>query len=199
MATKNKRGDRVWDRLIQSYGTRVAEAYGADMPKPWQDAIDDLTDEQIAYGIRAVIGITPIHPPTLGQFTQACSNMPLSQTKPVATLQEQLCEYAMLKLRHLYDGINDPKKFWINSRPWSYVYREWWDATRPRGTEKCAECTGVVIDLDDGKRLGFSVAAMQADTEVYRIVMRSFRRPANRHQQANAEAVQQGLPGMGGW
>lgn len=189
MATKNKRGDRVWDRLIQSYGTRVAEAYGADMPKPWQDAIDDLTDEQVAYGIRAVIAITPIYPPTLGQFVQACSNMPVAQHKSVATLQEQLCEYAALKLQSRLKPLE-------YSLPWTYVYRETWDATRPKGMEKCAECVGIVIDLEDGKRLSFSVAAMQADIDAHRIVMRSFRRPANQHQLANAEEVQQALPGM---
>jgi hypothetical protein len=199
MATKNKRADRLWDRLIQSYGTRIAETYGADIPKPWQDAVDDLTDEQITYGIRAIISVSPIHPPTLGQFLQTCVNMPIAQTKPIATLQEQLCEYAMLKMHQKFSAAvveNDLKKLWQYSRPWTYVYREWWDATRPKGFEKCAECTGVVIDFDDGTRLGFSVAAMLADTDVHREAMSSFRRGPTPHQQRNAEAVQEQLPDL---
>jgi hypothetical protein len=194
MATKNKRADRLWDRLIQSYGTRVAEAYGADIPKPWQDAVDDLTDEQIAYGIKAIVTITPVHPPTLGQFQQTCINMPIAQTKQIATLQEQLCEYAMLKLHHRYDGVSDLKKLWEMARPWFYVYREWWDASRPKGFEKCAECTGIVIEWNDGTRSGFSVAAMQADHDVYMKVMSSFRRGPNPHQRRNVRAVQERLP-----
>lgn len=196
MATKNKRADRLWDRLIQSYGTRVAEAYGADIPKPWQDAVDDLTDEQIAHGIKVIIAVTPIHPPTLGQFVQTCTNMPVAQNKSVATLQEQLCEYAMLKLRQQFEvdaAGKNLKTLFQYSRPWTYVYREWWDATRPKGFEKCAECMGVVIDWDNGTRSGFSVANMLADTEVHRVVMSSFRRGPNKHQQSNQEAVQQRL------
>jgi hypothetical protein len=185
----NKRADRVWDRLIQSYGTRVAEAYGADVPKPWCDAVDDLTDEQITYGLKAIVGVTPAHPPTLGQFVQCCSNMPVAQNKAVATLQEQLCEYASLKLLDRLKSIEF-------SRPWTYAYRETWDATRPKGMEKCAECTGVVIDLDNGSRLGFSVAAMQADEEPYRTVMRSFRRPPNARQQAQLDAFHEQLPDL---
>jgi hypothetical protein len=182
MATKNKRADRVWDRLIQSYGTRVAEAYGPDVPKPWQDAIEDLTDEQIGYGLKAIIGQSPIHPPTLGQFVQCCVNMPLAQQKQIATIQEQLCEYAMLKLRHKY------------SHPWSYVYREWWDATRPKGFERCAECTGVVIDLDDGTRIGFSVANMHGDHDVHTAALRSFRRPARAKADPQLDAFHESLP-----
>lgn len=180
----DNRGKRVWLRLIQAYGARMAESYGEDMPKPWSDAVEDLTDEQIAYGLRAVIGVSPVHPPTLGQFVQCCTNMPIAQNKTIASLQEQLCEYAMLKLRSRWEGEKDLKKLWEMSRPWNYVYREWWDATRPKGMEKCAECKGVVIDFDDGSRIGFSVENMQADTEVYQRVMNSFRRGPNRHEAA---------------
>ena len=175
----NKRADRVWDRLIQCYGTRVAEAYGADTPKPWMDAIEDLTDEQIAFGLRNVIKIT--------QFVQACVNMPLAQLKPVATLQVQLCEYAA---RHVHDK-DGPNGMTLGeySRPWTYVYREWWDATRPKGFEKCAECIGLVIDFGDGRRIGWSVAAMQADTAIHQKVLRSFDRPSSGADRRQVEAI----------
>lgn len=174
MRTKNKRADRVWDRLIQSYGTRIAESYGLDMPKPWVDAVDDLSDEQIAYGLKAVIRESPIHPPALGQFVQCCVNMPVAQRNEGPSIQAQLCEYAAL---HVHDlaGPKDGMTLKEYSRPWTYVYREWWDETRPKGMEKCAECIGLVIELDNGKRLGWSVAAMLGDTEGHAKVMRNFR------------------------
>lgn len=176
MAMDN-RGKRLWLRLIQVYGARMAESYGDDIPKPWAEAIEDITEEQIAYGLRNIIKITPIHPPTLGQFVQACVNMPISQLKPVATLQEQIVEYAAL---HVHDR-DGPKGMTLSeySMPWTYVYREWWDGTRPKGFEKCAECIGIVIEFGDGKRIGWSVAAMQADTEYHQRVLSSFNRPAS--------------------
>lgn len=89
------------------------------------------------------------------------------------SIQAQLCEYAA---QHVHD-LSGPVGMTLSeySRPWTYVYREWWDATRPKGFERCAECIGLVIDLGHGKRIGWSVAAMQADTEGHAKVMRSFR------------------------
>ena len=188
MAAKNKRADRVWDRLIQSYGTRVAEAYGANMPKPWVDAVDDFSDEQIAYGLKAVTRASPIHPPTLGQFQQCCSNMPVATENAGPSLQEQLCAYATLQL---FTRLK-PIEF---SRPWTYIYREWWDATRPKGFERCAECRGIVIDLDNGTRLGFSVDAMQADTQGHQRALRSFR-PGPRPTQAQMDTFHASLPNL---
>jgi len=160
---------------MQSYGTRVVEMYGLEMPKPWVDAVDDLSDEQIAYGLRAVTRESPVHPPALGQFVQCCVNMPVAQTNDGPTLQAQLCEYAALRLKHLIRKDSPPAERWQYSRPWTYCYREWRDETRPKGMEKCAELVGVVIDLDNGKKIGWTVANMLADTEGHAHVMRNFR------------------------
>lgn len=187
MATDN-RGKRVWLRLIQAYGSRVAETYGEDIPRPWVEALEDLTDEQIQYGLRNVIKITPIHPPTLGQFIQACVNMPVAQLRATATIQEQLCEYAAM---HVHDK-DGPNGMTLSeySLPWTYVYREWWDSTRPKGFEKCAECIGIVIDLNDGRKIGWSVGAMQSDQEIYQKVLRSFDRPAHSRDPVRSRAIQ---------
>jgi hypothetical protein len=64
-------------------------------------------------------------------------------------LQEQLCEYV---LREFGSRLSP----WELRGPWTYIYREWTD-----GKDRCAECTGVVIDRDDGSRIGFKVADMQ--------------------------------------
>lgn len=170
----NKRAERVWDRLIQSYGTRVTDMYGIAMPKPWVDAVDDLSDEQVAYGLRMVLRESPIHPPALGQFMQCCANMPLAQRNEGPTIQAQLCEYSA---QHVHDkaGPMDRMTLWEYSRPWTYVYREWRDETRPKGMEKCAECIGIVIELANGKRIGWSVAAMLADAAGHAKAMKAFR------------------------
>lgn len=187
MRNKDKRADRVWDRLIQSYGTRVAEMYGVDMPKPWVDMVDDLSDEQVAYGLKAILRQSPIHPPALGEFLQCCVNMPVAQRSEGPSIQAQLCEYAALRLKHLIRKDAPPSERSQYSRPWVYVYREWWDDARPKGMEKCAECIGIVIDLDNGKRLGWKVSEMLADHEGHAAVMRNFRPgPLPSHEQMAA-------------
>lgn len=66
------------------------------------------------------------------------------------SLQEQLCEYV---LREMGSRLS-PKEL---SGPWTYTYREWRD-----GDKRCAECTGVILERDDGSRIGFKVADMKA-------------------------------------
>lgn len=110
------------------------------------------------------------------------------------SIQAQLCEYAAL---HVHD-LSGPKGMTLKeySRPWTYVYREWWDATRPKGFERCAECVGLVIDLDNGKRLGWSVAAMIADTEGHQRVLKNFR-PGPLPTEAQIRAYHGILPKVG--
>lgn len=107
------------------------------------------------------------------------------------TLQEQLCAYATLQL----SGRLKPLEL---SMPWTYVYREWTDEARKTPFNKdgkCAECTGVVIDLQDGTRLGFSVAAMQADIEGHAKALRSFK-PGPKPSDAQTAAWRSKLPDM---
>lgn len=80
------------------------------------------------------------------------------------SIQEQLCDYAALRL---LDHIK-PIEY---SRPWTYVYRQWKDDEGKR----CAACIGVVIDLDNGKKIGFSTNQMLADTEGHARVMQRSR------------------------
>ncbi len=165
---KTKRTDRIWLRLVQAYGSRVAESYGDEMPKPWLDAIDDLTDEQIAYGLRKVTRDTPIHPPTLGQFVNCCVDMPQPVSNKGPTIQEQLCVYASLMLRARLD----PAQFAL---PWEYLYREWIDDEKPKHLQRQAECTGVVIPAVVGyDSFTFTAASMLCDKEGYQKAMRYF-------------------------
>jgi hypothetical protein len=134
--------------------------------------------------------------PTVNQLWRLRSQLRTPNTLAVAqidtseaTVQEQLCAYATL---HSHDR-SGPKGMTLLefSRPWTYVYREWIDPamakkeTNPLG--RCAECIGLVIELDNGKRIGWSLAAMLADQEGHAKALRSFRpgpRPTLQQQQA---------------
>lgn len=145
-AKRSKRTDRVWDRLIQSYGIRVADTYGKDMPKPWVDQIEDLTDEQIQYALRKVVRDTPIHPPTLGQFMAAAADMPQRDGQGGPTIQERLVAWIV---RRYFPAQRDDKFTPEQSRqlaqPWTFLYREWIDENRPKHAQRCAECIGVLV------------------------------------------------------
>lgn len=175
----DRRATKVWKRLVQSYGPRFVEAYGKDPNELWLAAIQDLSDEQIAHGIRQVQRDTPIHPPTLGQFAKACNDMPVPQNAEGGpSIQEQLCEYTMLKYFSVArDSKFSPDQMRQTSQPWTYLYREWFDATRAKGRERCAECTGVLIPACGGLE-GFRVNAadMLADADLHRRVMQRFSR-----------------------
>jgi hypothetical protein len=195
----DKRPERVWLRLVQAYGSRVAESYGPTVPKPWADAIDEATDDQIAYALRKVVRDTPIHPPTLGQFVAACADMPQSHTDSGPSIQALLCAYAA---NHVHDG-GGPigMSLWEYSRPWTYVYREWTDEARQKGSQKCAECIGLVIELNDGRRLGWSVAAMLADKEGHAKALRAHRpgpKPSEKQRQSWLDITAQATRRMKG-
>jgi len=158
------RAKGLWKKFTQCYGTRFTETYGDAPTDLWCDALEDLTDAQIAYGFRIVQKQTPVHPPTLPQFVQAAKSMPVAQqTSSGPNIQTQLCQYASM-------GLSAD----LFARPWTYLYREWWDDTRPKGFERCVECTGVVIDLGNDTTATFTVAQMLEDTERHARVMRYF-------------------------
>jgi hypothetical protein len=121
----------------------------------------------------------------------------------LGTIQEQLCEYAAMKLhvdKQEFDegmrGIKPPlKNLWEYSRPWTYVYREWRDPalvrkdTNPEG--KGAECVGIIIDLDNNNRIGWTVATMLADP-LYPKVLAHFKpgpRPNAAQMQQHHESI----------
>lgn len=67
------------------------------------------------------------------------------------SVQAQLCEYVARRLSHLH-------KTTAYALPWTYVYREW-----NADGKHCAECTGVIVTLEDGSRLKFDVADMHGE------------------------------------
>lgn len=67
------------------------------------------------------------------------------------SVQAQLCEYVSRKLSHLHRTVT-------YSQPWTYVYREW-----SENGKQCAECTGVIVEREDGTRLKFEVTDMHGE------------------------------------
>lgn len=173
--TDAKSFDRALSRLCAGFDVPVTdarrEAYWRSFRKLSVLEFAGLVDT-------ALVESTFTSLPTVGALWELHRKLQTPVSTPTATdgpsIQAQLCEYAA---QHVHDiaGPKDGMTLWEYSRPWTYVYREWWDATRPKGFEKCAECIGLVIDLDNGKRIGWSVAAMLADTEGHAKAMRSFR------------------------
>jgi len=98
-------------------------------------------------------GIAPVHDAPPGE-------------KPVATLQEQLCAYAMDHL-HL-----TPHEI---AAPWEYTFSEWW-VERQRNSA----LTGVRITRETQVVSTLTVAQMYADTEGHARVMAMFKRVASR-------------------
>lgn len=67
----SSRALKVWSRLGQWYGSRIAESYGDIPPPDWCALIDRTDDERLDVALMNVRRETPIHPPTLGQLEAA--------------------------------------------------------------------------------------------------------------------------------
>lgn len=95
--------------------------------------------------------------PTTGQLW-ALHERVQSQNRPAPaqvfgpTLQEQLLAWITRRMGVAVTTVKTP----------TFLYREWVDASRPRGQQNCAECVGWMAELPDGGRVQFEVAEMHA-------------------------------------
>jgi len=166
--TEHRRANKLWKRLNQTYGARFLDQFGPTPSDAWIEAIDSLTDEQVAYGLRKGTRDHPVHPPPLGAFVQACNDMPVAQVAKGPTLQEQLCAYVTLTRRNQLTE----RQFYA---PWTYLYHIGVDPEKPKHLQRTAECVGVRIE-HDGESPGHRVMVvdMQMDTEWHNKAMKSF-------------------------
>lgn len=65
------RAKRVWRRLGQNYGARLADQFGPSCPEDWCDVIDRTDDERLDKALTKIRGEHLQFPPTLGQFEAA--------------------------------------------------------------------------------------------------------------------------------
>lgn len=108
---RTKRMIRLWERMTALYGSRWALEYGpalsdagslANLAELWADAMDGLSNEQIAAGIRACVDRESPHPPRLPEFLRLCGYRPASRhachqiaapsTIQYATSPQQRCQ-----------------------------------------------------------------------------------------------------------
>ena len=93
MTVENRRAKQVWRRMTQIYGARFQEQFGKEPSNAWADAIEDMPDEKLSFGLRKITREHPIHPPPLGAFVQACNDMPEVFTNTMEFDPGQLAAY----------------------------------------------------------------------------------------------------------
>ena len=66
------RAMQVWTALAEMYGQTLLTNFGAEPPPLWAAKIAELTDAQIAQGLRAMSERQSSYAPALGEFVAAC-------------------------------------------------------------------------------------------------------------------------------
>lgn len=128
------RAKRVWQRLVEWYGTRLIEQYGEAPPEDWCRCIDSIDNDEVKHGLSLIRTRYIQHPPTLPQFEQAMRREVASSGPSPA---ERLCDHVTLH----YGRRLSAKQL---RGPWTYI-----------GSETGA-ISGVVIGAD-GDYCGYRV------------------------------------------
>ena len=123
------RAARIWRRLAQNYGARLAEQYGSTCPPDWCEVIDRTDNERLDSALVAVRHEHLQFPPTLGQFEAAIPKREFGQGRDSIT--DRLAAHAVRTLNLC------EHQSWI---PWSYFGVKVEDGRRLLPT-----VTGVVI------------------------------------------------------
>lgn len=104
----SRRASRVWRRLTQWYGARLAESFGPTCPEDWCDVIDRTDDERLEQALATIRRDHLHHPPTLGEFEAAIPKRQHGEQRSPASL---LAEHAVKTLPLCPHQL---------ARPWSY-------------------------------------------------------------------------------
>lgn len=155
----SKRAERCWQRLIEWYGTRLTESYGAMMPPDWCEIVDRVDNPTIVRGLITIRTKYVAHPPTLPQFEQAMAPIKITTGKHEPNVSEQLSDFVMKR----YGSRLTPRQ--VRST-WNYIGKRFaaQDHTGKTVEGHGIEITGVVIDAD-GDSPGYRVMVedMQAE------------------------------------
>jgi hypothetical protein len=131
----SKRAKQLWQRLIEWYGTRIVEQYGAAPPADWCCIVDELDNTAVKRGLSIIRARHIQHPPTLPEFDQAMR--PKQDSAPQGpNPAERLCAYVLKTYRSNLTA----KQIRV---PWTYL-----------GNGE--GITGVVVPAD-GDRPGYRV------------------------------------------
>lgn len=128
---------RVWDRLRQWYGARLAEQYGDAPPDDWCESVDCASDEAVRLALRGVREKHVTYPPTLPEFEALLRRGAAASARAhSADLRAQLVEH-INRTRRLSDR--------QRAQPWNWIVR-WFDDPKPSDpARKGVEFLGVIV------------------------------------------------------
>lgn len=156
--TVSVRAKRVWQRLIEWYGTRLAEQYGKAPPPDWCEVIDSVDNAIVRRGLTIIRSKYAAHPPTFPQFAEALALNKTEGGDKEPTVADNLARY----VTHNYGDMLTPKQL---RGPWTYIGKRF-AAPNAKGEtveKQGIEITGVVIDADgDSRGYRIMVTDMQA-------------------------------------
>lgn len=137
LTSVSPRATRVWERLRQWYGARLAEQYGDEPPADWCEAVNTSTDDAIKLALRGVREKHVAHPPTLPEFEALLRKGAAARnTSHSADFRAALVLHATSTRR-----LSDEQK----ALPWNWIVR-WFDDPKPQDpARKGAEIIGVII------------------------------------------------------
>jgi len=141
--TISPRAKRLWQRLIEWYGTRIIEQYGDAPPEDWSAVIDGVDNDQVKRGLGIIRSKHAAHPPTFPQFAEAMTPPKVEQGPRVTTIEERLCKFAAY---NYWDMLTAKQR----RGPWTYIGK-FFAATGMDGKtheNHGVQTTGVVIDAD---------------------------------------------------
>ena len=130
----SRRANNVWRRLVQTYGTKMADQYGPSPPPDWCTLIDRTDDDRIESAIVAVRQKYVDWPPTLPQFE---ASIPGRKITHGDSIPDRLAVYAVRALKLCEHQL---------PIPWTYfgkVTEEWYEPWKQ--TRKNYETRGVTI------------------------------------------------------
>jgi len=117
-ANASRRALRVWDRLTQWYGQRIAEQYGPTPPADWAAAVDQAADADVQRALTECRAKHVSFPPTLPEFEALLRGRPKHVGRRV-TIQERLWDHALATLPLSPEQLNRPGTFIYAGEPWS--------------------------------------------------------------------------------
>lgn len=88
----SRRAAKVWQRLTQWYGARLADTYGPVCPPDWCEVVDRTDDHRIETALATIKREHLHHPPTLGEFEAAIPRRKVGEAKSPASI---LVEHAL--------------------------------------------------------------------------------------------------------
>lgn len=139
MHKPSARANRVWQRMVEWYGARVADQFGKEPPVDWCRAIDRSDDTTVQRALSLIKTRYLDHPPTLPQFEAVMRPAEASGVRRAGEA-ELLSAYVM----RAYGARLTPRQ---TRGPWDY--------SRDKAGELCATVAA------DGDSPGVTVSALE--------------------------------------